>query len=102
MFFLRFRRVNIEQFRPEGSVPGIILGARRLGKTPVRLSPVPLSTWDKNEAAAKYSFLSEGRQIFASKYLQFLPSEPELRLEIEKERKAIEAGSAEQGKAADE
>lgn len=46
---------------------------------------------DKSEAVAKYSVLSEGRQIFASKYLQFLPSEEELRLEIERERRQIEA-----------
>ena len=46
---------------------------------------------DKSEAVAKYSVLREGRQIFASKYLQFLPSEAELRLEIEKERRVIEA-----------
>lgn len=39
--------------------------------------------------------MSEGRQIFASKYLQFLPSEEELRLEIEKECKLIEAALAE-------
>ena len=36
---------------------------------------------DKGEAVAKYSILSEGKQIFASRYLQFLPSEEELRLE---------------------
>ncbi len=46
---------------------------------------------DKSEAVAKYSVLNEGRQIFASKYLQFLPSEQELTLEIERERKLIEA-----------
>jgi len=46
---------------------------------------------DRSEAVAKYSVLSEGRQIFASKYLQFLPSEQELMLEIERERKLIEA-----------
>jgi len=40
---------------------------------------------------AKYSVLNEGKQIFASKYLQFLPTEKELMLEIEKERKLIEA-----------
>ena len=40
---------------------------------------------------AKYSVLSEGQQIFAAKYLQFLPSEDELKLEIERERKLIEA-----------
>jgi predicted nuclease of restriction endonuclease-like (RecB) superfamily len=45
---------------------------------------------DKSEAVAKYSVLSEGKQIFASKYLKFLPSEEELMLEIEKERNLIE------------
>ncbi|MBF0238127.1 MAG: DUF1016 family protein [SAR324 cluster bacterium] len=46
---------------------------------------------DKSEAVAKYSVLQESRQIFASKYLKYLPSEEELRQEIEKERKLIEA-----------
>ncbi|MHB8829975.1 MAG: PDDEXK nuclease domain-containing protein, partial [Syntrophales bacterium] len=46
---------------------------------------------DKSEAVAKYSVLSEGKQIFASKYLKFLPTEEELKLEIEKERKLIES-----------
>jgi hypothetical protein len=45
----------------------------------------------EREAVAKYSVLSEGRQIFASKYLQFLPSEEELRIEVQKERRLIEA-----------
>ncbi|MDR3054353.1 MAG: PDDEXK nuclease domain-containing protein [Zoogloeaceae bacterium] len=45
---------------------------------------------DKGEAVAKYSVLSESRQIFASKYLQFLPSEQELQTEIVKERRLIE------------
>jgi predicted nuclease of restriction endonuclease-like (RecB) superfamily len=50
---------------------------------------------DKSEAVAKYSVLNESRQIFASKYLQFLPSEQELMLEIARERKLIEAAPAE-------
>ena len=49
---------------------------------------------DKSEAVAKYSVLHESRQIFASKYLKFLPTEEELRLEIEKERRLIEANLA--------
>ena len=52
---------------------------------------------DKSEAVAKYSVLSEGKQIFASKYLQFLPSEQELKLEIEQERKLIEEALGEKG-----
>lgn len=45
----------------------------------------------KNEAVAKYSVLNERKQIFASKYLLYLPSEEELKLEIERERRLIEA-----------
>lgn len=56
---------------------------------------------DKGAAVAKYSVLSEGRQIFASKYLQFLPSETELRQAIEKERRMIEA-ALEEGAANDQ
>ena len=44
----------------------------------------------KNEAVAKYSVLSEQKQIFASKYMLYLPSEEQLKLEIEKERKLNE------------
>lgn len=47
---------------------------------------------DKSEAVAKYSVLNEGKQIFASRYLQYLPSETELQQEIARERLAIEAG----------
>ena len=36
----------------------------------------------KNEAIAKYSVLSEGRQIFAAKYIKYLPTEEELRREL--------------------
>jgi predicted nuclease of restriction endonuclease-like (RecB) superfamily len=40
---------------------------------------------DKNEAVAKYSILSEGKQIFASKYKLLLPSEEVLEKEILKD-----------------
>ncbi|MFA6713735.1 MAG: PDDEXK nuclease domain-containing protein [Victivallales bacterium] len=49
----------------------------------------------KSETVAKYSVLNESKQIFASKYLDFLPSEEELSLEIEKERKFIETTKTE-------
>jgi hypothetical protein len=52
---------------------------------------------DKSEAVAKYSVLSEGKQIFASKYLKFLPTEEELQREIEKERNLIEMAMLEAG-----
>lgn len=46
---------------------------------------------DKSETVAKYSILSEAKQVFASKYLPFLPTEEELQLELQRERKMIEA-----------
>jgi len=45
---------------------------------------------DKSESVARYSVLKESKQIFAGKYLEYLPSEEELKIEIEKERKLIE------------
>lgn len=41
---------------------------------------------EKNEAIAKYSVLNDGKQLFASKYKLYLPTEEELRAEIEKEK----------------
>lgn len=45
---------------------------------------------EKNKALAKYSLLNESKQIFASKYKLYLPSEEELRKEIERERQIVE------------
>lgn len=44
----------------------------------------------KNETIAKYSVLKEGKQIFASKYILYLPTEEELQYEIGRERRLIE------------
>ena len=44
----------------------------------------------RNETIARYSVLKESKQIFASKYILQLPTEDELRLEIERERRQIE------------
>jgi hypothetical protein len=61
--------------RPEGDNPtiGLILCSK------------------KNEAIAKYSVLSEARQIFAAKYVKILPTERELMHEIQRERRLIDA-----------
>lgn len=40
----------------------------------------------KSEAVVKYSVLTDSKQLFAAKYLSYLPSEEELRLELERER----------------
>ena len=46
---------------------------------------------EKNETVARYSVLKDRKQIFASKYMLYLPTEQELREEIERERRLIEA-----------
>jgi hypothetical protein len=46
---------------------------------------------EKNETVARYSVLNDRKQIFASKYMLCLPTEEQLRCEIEKERWLIEA-----------
>jgi hypothetical protein len=44
---------------------------------------------EKNETIVKYSVLEESRQIFASKYLLYLPTEEELKRELDRERQAL-------------
>jgi hypothetical protein len=39
---------------------------------------------------AKYSVLSDKENLFASKYMLYLPTEEELRRELERERELIE------------
>jgi len=46
---------------------------------------------EKNETVARYSVLNDRKQIFASRYMLFLPTEEQLQLEVEKERRLIEA-----------
>ena len=71
-------RMFDEHARPEGDNPtiGLILCSK------------------KNEAIARYSILSEGKRIFAAKYVKVLPTEAELTREIERERRAIESAKA--------
>ena len=45
---------------------------------------------EKNEAIARYSVLSNSTQLFASKYMLYLPSEEELERELKRERRLIE------------
>jgi len=49
----------------------------------------------KNEAIAQYSVLNESKQLFASKYMLYLPTEEELRRELERERRLIEEAQSE-------
>jgi hypothetical protein len=41
---------------------------------------------EKDRSLVKYSVLNESRQLFASRYRSFLPSEDELRAELDRER----------------
>ena len=72
-------RLYEEQYRKEDDNPtlGIVLCSNR------------------NEAIVKYSVLHESKQLFASKYLLYLPSEDELKKEIERERKMLDEKCAE-------
>ena len=44
----------------------------------------------KNKTIARYSVLNESKQLFASKYMLYLPTEEELERELERERRLIE------------
>lgn len=44
---------------------------------------------ENNNTVAKYSVLNESKQLFASKYVTELPSEDELRQELERERAKV-------------
>lgn len=50
---------------------------------------------EQNETVARYSVLHDRKQIFASKYMLCLPTEEQLRHEIERERHLIESALAE-------
>lgn len=49
---------------------------------------------EKSEAVAKYSVLSESKQLFAAKYLPYLPTEEELRLELQRERTLLKESTS--------
>lgn len=44
----------------------------------------------KSETIAKYSVLTDNQQLFAAKYLPYLPTEDELRHELERERQWVQ------------
>jgi predicted nuclease of restriction endonuclease-like (RecB) superfamily len=68
-------RIYDEQHRPEGDHPtiGLILCSQ------------------KSEATVKYSVLTDSEQLFAAKYLPYLPTEAELKQELEQDRLKIQA-----------
>lgn len=45
---------------------------------------------EKDETIVKYSVLKKNRQLFASKYMLYLPNEAELKAELQRERRLIE------------
>jgi len=49
---------------------------------------------DKNDTMAKYSVLSDNENLFASKYMLYLPTEEELTHELKREREIIERKKA--------
>lgn len=73
-----YRRIFDDKVRPEGDNPsiGIILCS------------------SKDEAIVKYSILADDVGLYAASYKTYLPSEDELREELQRERKVLEAESA--------
>lgn len=51
----------------------------------------------KSEAIVKYSVLTDSQQLFAAKYLPYLPTEEELKHELEREREWVQAQLTQQG-----
>jgi type I restriction enzyme S subunit len=45
---------------------------------------------DKNETMVRYTLLEDSKQVFASKYKLYLPTERELKAELERERRMLE------------
>jgi hypothetical protein len=74
-------RVFDERMRGEGDGPtvGLILCSER------------------NEAVARYSLLAESRQLFASRYQPWLPTEAELQAELTRDRALLEGVRGEEG-----
>jgi len=68
-------RMYDQHHRPEGDNPtiGLILCSQ------------------KSEAVVKYSVLTDSEQLFTAKYLPYLPTEAELKYELEQERSKIQA-----------
>ena len=56
----------------------------------------------KSEAVVKYSVLTDSPQLFAAKYLPYLPTEAELKSELEQERLRVQARLEQAHKAAQE
>jgi predicted nuclease of restriction endonuclease-like (RecB) superfamily len=63
-------RLYEDKYKPEGDNPTIGL----------------ILCTDKDQTIVKYSVLNESKQLFASKYMLYLPSEEELKAELERER----------------
>jgi len=76
-FYTRYYNENIKQ-KDDNPTIGIVLCS------------------EKNDAMAKYSVLSDNDRLFASKYMDYLPTEEELKRELERERGIIERGLREE------
>ncbi|MDR1106895.1 MAG: PDDEXK nuclease domain-containing protein [Treponema sp.] len=70
-FYVRYFEENIKQVDDNPTI-GIVLCS------------------EKNDTMVKYSVLSDNNRLFASKYMLYLPTEEELKKELERERKLIE------------
>lgn len=57
---------------------------------------------EKSEAEVRYSVLADNQQLFVAKYMPYLPTEDELKRELERERANITAQLQNQHEAREE
>lgn len=57
---------------------------------------------EKSEAVVRYSVLADNQQLFAAKYMPYLPTEDELKRELKRERVNITAQLQKQHEAGEE
>ena len=101
-YFLRSRPCTNSANVGAGTSPTAVIHQASKRRVCVRVAPpnsvTPSRTWrraskasTKSETVARYSVLNDRKQIFASKYMLSLPTEEQLRREIERERRLIES-----------
>jgi YhcG PDDEXK nuclease domain len=96
MFFINRFKIGKLNHRDMGQMGGYARLFEDRFKVPGDNPTIGLILYaDKGEAVARYSVFNESQQIFASQYLQYLPSEEQLRIELEREHTLIEAAMAE-------
>jgi hypothetical protein len=59
----------------------------------IYIKPLKVLCTETDHTIAKYSVLKENKQLFASKYMPYLPTEEELKAEIERQKEIYLKGN---------